>query len=1403
MAENYSESSSYRSRYGIEKLRDHTYHTWSFQCRMLLSERKVWKVVSGEYPRPIYVETLEGEDGTEVALSAAQKNKLLKEINEWDEKDEEALRIISFTVSDQLQGPIHYGKTSKGAWDELQRVHASNDKQRKFSLLRRLYRLDMSPNGSLIDHERTFDDLVQNLSAIGKTFDPDELIVIYASSLPVNIFSNWIQSQMAFIDKLSLAEFKSRAREEARRLNIAGLDQTLGVERDPDTVQANLARSNRIFPPRKPNVFPPCTHCGYKNHTEQDCHKRIAEEYNAKQARKSQKHGGKGGRGRRGGRGGGGNDSQTANLADANPTNAPAYNAIFGGLAFCCKAAVNGRMKRVNGVWIKDNGATHHMHHDKSLFTDYHSLKHRLYIGGIGSGLKAVGIGDVSIKDPNGNERILKGVLHVPKLKCGLMSLNTLALLGWTTTIKKVGCTVSHGNFKIHSPIRNGLCIWGESRESSVEDVNSMFASVMSKKLSMTDWHERLAHVSKDTLLRYGKSAFEDFHIDLVDKSESEDQSNMPCKPCIFGKHHRSPFRSRSRRRGNPLESVHTDLCESNVTSLGGGKHVLTFTDDCTNHGMVYILQNKSAITVLKAFKEYQAWAERQSGFKIKELRTDRGTEYMGEMIEYVKSQGIEHNPTAGYSPQSNGVAERMNRTLFDKACTMLDASGAPLELWAEAILAAAYIRNRLPSQALNGKTPHEAWTGQKPSIGHIRKWGCKVYRHINKKTGRKKLHKKSMMGFLVGYQSGGIYRIYHPGTKEFKISRDVIFSEKQFFDSRKVNDKVDDILSTSIDEIENGSSHEDESDSVGESGDEEQQADNVSPIIHNEITVQPLSTAPNATAPPNTPAQPSPAAAPPPKPPNRRTRRMIAKAFKAVVKGNWKWPRNFREAMEAEDAQQWKIAMQKEYDSIMRNDTWILVPRPKDAKVVKSRWVLRIKDINNLYKARFCAKGFTQRWGEDYDETYAPVAKYTSIRTLFALLAGRKNTKVHQMDVNTAFLNSDLDEVVYVEQPEGFVVPGKEDFVCLLRKALYGLKQSPRAWFQLIATVLVDFDFQQSESDPCIFVHKNANGECTYIALYVDDLIIAGDNEEDIVTIKQRLSERFDMKDLGIARRFLGMEIEYGKDGSIKIHQNRYIQQLLERHGMGDCNPAITPMDTSVKLSSITSEEAPADAREYASIVGGLMFAACVTRPDIMCSVSQLSQFLNNPSSKHMQAAKRVLRYLQGTPTLGITYRPPPLRLQGYSDADWAGDIDTRRSTTGYVVMLNNGAIAWKSRRQPTVALSTMESEYMALTEATKELKWIRTLLAELGYSNNSKDEPPTDLFSDNQSAIALAKNPVSHARAKHIDLRHHFVREAIQDKVIWVQYIPTTEMTADSLTKALGREKHEKCTTRMGMTI
>ena len=251
----------------------------------------------------------------------------------------------------------------------------------------------------------------------------------------------------------------------------------------------------------------------------------------------------------------------------------------------------------------------------------------------------------------------------------------------------------------------------------------------------------------------------------------------------------------------------------------------------------------------------------------------------------------------------------------------------------------------------------------------------------------------------------------------------------------------------------------------------------------------------------------------------------------------------------------------------------------------------------------------------------------------------------------------------------------------------------------------------------------------------------------------------------------------------------------------MEDCNPLATPLDPAIKLTKTNPDvDTLVSANEYASIVGGIMYAACVTRPDIMCAVSQLSAYNANPCSRHLMAAKRVLRYLSGTLDLGITYRPPSAEPEVFSDANWAGDEDTRKSTTGCIVMLNGSGIIWMSRRQVTVALSTMESEYMALAEAAKEIKWLRLFLSELRYGSSSKS---TTLNTDNQGALALAKNPVSHARSKHIDIRHHFIRDTIADKSVWLQYIPTEDMTADSLTKALGRQKHYRCLTLMGMEV
>ena len=787
-----------------------------------------------------------------------------------------------------------------------------------------------------------------------------------------------------------------------------------------------------------------------------------------------------------------------------------------------------------------------------------------------------------------------------------------------------------------------------------------------------------------------------------------------------------------------------------------------------------------------------------------------------------------------------------MNRTLVEMARAMLHDHDVPAVLWGEAVQAACWTRNRLPTRALENVTPFEAFTGRAPRYGHLRTFGCVAWRHIPGKL-RNKLESKSMKGILVGYTSeSGMYRIYHPQTGRVAVSSDVEFSENEFdfmdmnplqfvmpsevpseipnppviYDeivvlpgpppSAPVNVRpVTPIVDTPVDTP----THSREASVVQIEDSDEEGEDVEEPEVQAPVPPEPIPIRARrrvAGIRPEFPVGLSAAHSPCQCPTmgnqmssrqlRRNYRRRSMTHYRALVAHSFVEPAQYRDAMKAPDSKKWVKAMEAEIASIVSNKVWELVPRPiGKTNVVGTRWVYNVKH-GNLYKARFVAKGFTQKWGVDYDETFAPVAKYNSIRTMIAIAAAKRR-KLQQMDVKTAFLNSILQETVYGEQPEGFVDPDHPDYVCLFRKSLYGLKQSTRMWYKCIAPVLIEFDFKPCESDHSIFV-SNKDGRMTYIALYVDDLLILGDDDEDVAEIKRRLSEHFDMKDLGEAKRFLGIKIEYQQDGSIKIHQGDYIRTLLERHGMQDCNPVSTPLDPSVKLVKATEADATADSTEYASIVGGLMFAGCVTRPDIMCAIGQLSQFNSNPSSRHLMAAKRVLRYLAGTVELGITFVAPPLDPEVFSDANWAGNEDNRRSTTGYIVMFNGGAIVWQSRLQPTVALSTMEAEYMALAEAAKEIAWLRRFLKELNYHGSSSEEP-TVLNTDSQGAMALAKNPVSHARSKHIDIRHHFIREAITDKSVWLQYVPTEDMTADSLTKGLGRQKHDRCLMLMGMTM
>ena len=409
-------------------------------------------------------------------------------------------------------------------------------------------------------------------------------------------------------------------------------------------------------------------------------------------------------------------------------------------------------------------------------------------------------------------------------------------------------------------------------------------------------------------------------------------------------------------------------------------------------------------------------------------------------------------------------------------------------------------------------------------------------------------------------------------------------------------------------------------------------------------------------------------------------------------------------------------------------------------------------------------------------------MVRQESLRLLIALSV-QDGLKLHQVDVATAFLNGTLEEEVYMMQPEGFEVEGKEHLVCRLKKSLYGLKQSPRCWN---TAQLKEMGFTQSQNDPCIY-YKYTGGDVFYIAVYVDDIILAGKTEGILNEVKDSLSRKFEIKDLGELNYFLGVKVEQRENNSVWIGQPAYTTSLLQTFGMQDCKPVSTPVNVGSKLTKATDDDDSVDQQKYQSAIGSLMYLSVSTRPDISYTVSCLARFSAKPTREHWTALKRLLRYLKGTLKHGILYtKDGSDTCTGYTDADWAGDVDSRRSTSGYIFSLSGGAISWRSQKQKCVALSTTEAEYVAMASAAQESVWLRQLIAEL--TNSSTTEAPTLLYEDNQSAIAMTKNPQYHGRAKHIDIRHHFIRQQVAQGI---EYCPTVEMTADILTKGLSQER------------
>ena len=525
--------------------------------------------------------------------------------------------------------------------------------------------------------------------------------------------------------------------------------------------------------------------------------------------------------------------------------------------------------------------------------------------------------------------------------------------------------------------------------------------------------------------------------------------------------------------------------------------------------------------------------------------------------------------------------------------------------------------------------------------------------------------------------------------------------------------------------------------------------------------------------------------------------------------------PKTFKQVLQSPDKIRWIEAINKEMNSIINDKQAGVfefrsnIPWESRGKLLPSKLVLKFKPKTAVSEARFKARlvcGGHRQTSEDYDEIFSPVVRFTTIRTLLALTA-LNNWDTAQFDIECAFLNAPLKEEVYIRIPDGCsqLMPKgmtTENGVIKILKAVYGLKQSPRNWNQELHKLLISLNFVQSQVDHCLYslrVPKVNNGKTTgfsvvHLTVYVDDVALFGDRELIKWTIA-KVAKVYALTDQGELRDILGVQI-HRTGTSILINQERFIEKILKNFSMDSCNPTKLPCSPELKLAkgmeASTEEEKKQMATiPYRSLVGSILYLQ-LTRPDIAYAVKELSRFLINPGPQMWSAAKNVLRYLKGTQTHGIrfggrasynTLASSPSHLVGFSDSDWAGQIDDRKSTSGFIFYLNNGAISYASKSQKCVALSTAESEYIALGEAAREAIYLRMLLKDLGQEQTE----PTVIYEDNVAAEKLCKNNVHHSRTKHIDIRHHFIRETVQQGEIEVKHLASTEMLADLLTKAL----------------
>ncbi|SDA03668.1 BZ3500_MvSof-1268-A1-R1_C133g00719 [Microbotryum saponariae] len=1019
-----------------------------------------------------------------------------------------------------------------------------------------------------------------------------------------------------------------------------------------------------------------------------------------------------------------------------------------------------------NNSFVVDSGATSHMVSDKSLFTAYRHIA-PTKIGGIAGGINAVGTGNIAFVAASGHPITLTGVLHTPGLSVNLLSVSRLcdtddvrvAFTKHGIHIDKNGNAIAEG-----ARLEEGLYLL-DADHSKCQHLALLSRSQSS--VPLLTLHRCLGHLAPSSIQKMVAAGLLE---GLGAGYSDEEVEKFVCNACLSAKGHRLPFPDSDSHSSERLGLVHSDVLSFPESSLTGKRYLVTFLDDFSRKLWAYAIGHKSE--VFGVFKTWLAEVELETDAKLKVLRTDNGGEYCSRAFtEFCKARGTRRQYSIPRTPQQNGRAERVNRSIVEGVLALLADAHLPKSFWEEAAAYFVYCKNLCEHSALDKATPNFAWQGDRTNASALHPFGCTAWLTVAPEL-RSKLDPKAVRVLFTGYDlASKAFRFYDTTTKKISLGRNARFLDNEFPGLR--------------------------SDST------EQDADthfaSACPTTESQAVVKtwtPLT--PTRLGPPDvhrpdfsTYREPASAEESPDEldiigrhsrdesPDEIDFLTQHHRAFIATdddnsdteaiqpVKSITSDPQTWREAMSSDKREVWAKAATDEFNS-MRDDFKVFTIEdrstvPAGATIVTSKFVWKTKR-NALgevtgHKARLVAQGNRQRDGIDFNETFAPVARFSSIRSLLALAAAN-GLHVHQADIDKAYLHGDLDHDIWMTTPRGFDLP--TDKVLRLRRSIYGLKQAGRIWNRHIDASLRDLGYTATGTDHCVYSRIDDRRRPHYIALYVDDLLMISPDLAEIERVISGLEQRYGVKRLGPAEYILGIQIRRLEDGSIALSQERYIMDVLARFHFDTTTRGTTvPMTPGLSLTAIPGQGTERIRSWYLQAIGSLLYISLGTRPDIAFAVSYLARFANNPGRRHWIAG-----------------------VVGYSDANWGACVDTSVSTMGYVFYIAGSAVSWSSKRQSRVADSTTDAEYLALSHAGKEGIYLSQLLEEL----HVQPVAPAHIFTDNEAAAAVAHDPVRVSGTRHIRLREHFVRDMVNRGDISLSHVGTSNMVADIFTKALG---------------